>query len=102
MKKKVYILLFIAGIITFNIRPQALLRGVTETVEKATEGATDIIEGTTEKIVPPVEPIVEAPLDVAKKTTTAVADVFREPSTRTINNAKPKPESIKVEIPKQK
>ncbi len=84
---RLYVLLICAGGILNTLPLQGLMKGITETVEKTTQAAADTVEGVTGAVVPPAKKIVEAPLKVAKDTTTAVADIFREDDIRIINDA---------------
>ncbi len=64
-----------------------LFKGITETVEKTTKGAAQAVEDVTEAVVPPAKKIVEAPLTVAEKTTTGIANVFRDEALQIANNS---------------
>lgn len=80
--------LFIMHGILLSMPLYGLLKGITQTVEKTTAGAAKTIERATGALVPPAEKVVEVPLEIAKKTTTGVADIFRGPSLRITNKAK--------------
>jgi len=84
---RLYVLLIFAGGILSTQPLQGLMKGITETVEKTTAKAANTVEGVTGAVIPPAKKIVEAPLEVAKDTTTAIADVFREDDVRIINDA---------------